>query len=150
MRYVKRESVGEEDIKIHLICQNIFLSLSFSFYLKGHLSSLEEADIVITDKDNLDLDKPICLVGKDLIIPCSVYDIFSQLNDFYSKIRGFKNTRTIDIDLKEIKNEDKSKEAQAIEKINEILKNQNIDDSLRDVLDSLSLNLKDVLNKKYL
>lgn len=78
-----------DDVRIHLICNNMFLSLAFSFYLKGHLSSIDEADFIITDIKALRekyTHLPVCVVGMDLIIPCSVYEMFSQLHEFYSRV----------------------------------------------------------------
>lgn len=84
-----QQEIAEDDVKIHLACKNIFLSLSLGFYLKGHLSTIDKADFIITDSV-LAKDKfshiPICVIGNDLRIPCSVYEMFSQLHEFYSHV----------------------------------------------------------------
>lgn len=85
------QEVAEDDVKIHLACKNIFLSLSLGFYLKGHLSTIDKADFIITDsvvaKDKFS-QIPICVIGSDLRIPCSVYEMFSQLHEFYSHVNA--------------------------------------------------------------
>lgn len=81
----------EGDVRIHLSCKNVFLSLSLGFYLKGHLSAIDKADFIITDIANLKREYahlPICVINKDLHIPCSVYEMFSQLHDFYSHVNA--------------------------------------------------------------
>ncbi len=91
MQGLRQQSIGEDDVKIHLACKNVFLSLSFSFYLKGHLSAIDEADFVITDSVMLKekyAHLPICVIGHDLRIPCSVYEMFSQLHEFYSRVNA--------------------------------------------------------------
>ncbi|GAB0173185.1 hypothetical protein [Helicobacter trogontum] len=84
-------SIAEDDVKIHLACKNIFLSLSLGFYLKGHLSAIDKADFIITDSV-LTKEKfthiPICVIGSDLRIPCSVYEMFFQLHEFYSHVNA--------------------------------------------------------------
>lgn len=86
-----QQEVAEDDVKIHLACKNIFLSLSLGFYLKGHLSAIDKADFIITDsvfaKDKFS-HIPICVIGSDLKIPCSVYEMFSQLHEFYSHVNA--------------------------------------------------------------
>lgn len=86
-----QQEIAEDDVKIHLACKNIFLSLSLGFYLKGHLSAIDKADFIITDSV-LAKDKfshiPICVIGSDLRIPCSVYEMFSQLHEFYSHVNA--------------------------------------------------------------
>lgn len=86
-----QQEIAEDDVKIHLACKNIFLSLSLGFYLKGHLSTIDKADFIITDS-NRTKDEfshiPICIIGSDLRIPCSVYEMFSQLHEFYSHVNA--------------------------------------------------------------
>lgn len=86
-----QQDIAEDDVKIHLACRNVFLSLSLGFYLKGHLSTIDKADFIITDslaaKEKF-THIPICVVGSDLRIPCSVYEMFSQLHDFYSHVNA--------------------------------------------------------------
>ncbi|PAF51767.1 hypothetical protein BKH43_00590 [Helicobacter sp. 13S00401-1] len=105
--------LNEDDLKVHLICKDPFLSISFSFYLKSILVKLEDADLIISDipieelesrlsiesnlektlsrQDTLDAARetkqalPICQINKDILIPCSVYGIFLQLHEFYQK-----------------------------------------------------------------
>lgn len=88
------KNLDSDDVRIHLVCRNMFLSLAFGFYLKGHLSGVDEADFIITDIKNLQ-DKyahlPICVVGVDLIIPCSVFEMFSQLHSFYNSVNEGKS-----------------------------------------------------------
>lgn len=81
---------SEEDVSIYLHCENTFLSISLGFYLKGHLSIADESDFIITDIDDLvtEYDKPICLIGKDLYVPCSVHEMFTQLHDFYNQVNA--------------------------------------------------------------
>lgn len=86
-----QQDIAEDDVKIHLACKNVFLSLSLGFYLKGHLSAIDKADFIITDS-TLAKEKfahiPICVIGSDLRIPCSVYEMFSQLHEFYSHVNA--------------------------------------------------------------
>lgn len=86
-----QQDIAEDDVKIHLACKNIFLSMSLGFYLKGHLSTIDKADFIITDslsaKEKF-THVPICVIGSDLIIPCSVYEMFSQLHEFYSHVNA--------------------------------------------------------------
>ncbi|MDY5949992.1 MAG: hypothetical protein SPJ16_02150 [Helicobacter sp.] len=86
-----QQNIAEDDVKIHLACKNVFLSLSLGFYLKGHLSAIDKADFIITDF-TLAKEKfahiPICVIGSDLRIPCSVYEMFSQLHEFYSHVNA--------------------------------------------------------------
>ncbi|PAF45690.1 hypothetical protein [Helicobacter sp. 11S02629-2] len=109
--------LNEEDLKVHLICKDPFLSISFSFYLKSILATLEDADLIISDMQKEELEKelskdiektleqslsrqdtsylqedsdlkkplPVCFIGKDILIPCSVYGIYMQLHEFYIK-----------------------------------------------------------------
>ncbi len=91
MQQLKQQDIAEDDVKIHLACKNVFLSLSLGFYLKGHLSTIDKADFIITDSI-LAKEKfshiPICVIGSDLRIPCSVYEMFSQLHEFYSHVNA--------------------------------------------------------------
>lgn len=86
-----QQEIAEDDVKIHLACKNIFLSLSLGFYLKGHLSTIDKADFIITDSNHTKDEFshiPICVIGSDLRIPCSVYEMFSQLHEFYSHVNA--------------------------------------------------------------
>ncbi|RDU73449.1 hypothetical protein CQA66_01960 [Helicobacter aurati] len=79
------------DVGIYLHCHNIFLSISLGFYLKGHLNTLDKADFIITDVVNLEkkyTHLPVCMIGRDLYTPCSVYEMFAQLHDFYSHVNA--------------------------------------------------------------
>lgn len=86
-----QQEIAEDDVKIHLACKNIFLSLSLGFYLKGHLSTIDKADFIIADSNHTKDEFshiPICVIGSDLRIPCSVYEMFSQLHEFYSHVNA--------------------------------------------------------------
>ncbi|RDU64061.1 hypothetical protein CQA53_07930 [Helicobacter didelphidarum] len=103
MQNLQSQSLAEDDVKIHLACKNVFLSLSLGFYLKGHLSAIDEADFIITDITNLKEKYaylPICMIGTDLRIPCNVYEMFSQLHDFYSHV----NAKQAEVFQKDMRN----------------------------------------------
>ena len=113
------KELEDNDVRIHLVCNNIFLSLSLGFYLKGHLSAIDEADFIITDVPNLKEKYPhlpICVVGSDLEIPCSVYEMFSQLHDFYSRV----NAKQAEIFHRDLQNysADSKKHAQDLQEKN--------------------------------
>lgn len=156
----------DDDVRIHLICNNMFLSLAFSFYLKGHLSSIDEADFIITDIKAL-VEKythlPVCVIGIDIIIPCSVYEMFSQLHEFYSHVNA-KQAESFQKDIEHLQkfekkhkdsNKNKPKNSDIIEnikkqKMQDLMKN--IDPSLKGqvelLFNELSQKIYDRLNDK--
>lgn len=111
----KQASKDENEVGIHLSCNNVFLSLSLGFYLKGHLSTLDKADFIITDRPELEssyTQLPICLIGRDLNLPCSVYEMFNGLHDFYSRVNA-KQALVFQQDLRHLNQNEKKQRAQA-------------------------------------
>ena len=105
MQNLKTQGLTKDNVKIHLACNNVFLSLSLGFYLKEHLSAINEADFIITDTLHVKQEYPhlpVCMIGDDLHIPCSVYEMFSQLHDFYSHV-NVKQASVFQKDMKHLK-----------------------------------------------
>lgn len=177
MQDLRTQDLADHDVKIHLSCKNTFLSLSLGFYLKGHLSTINEADFIITDSQQMKekyTHLPICVIGSDLCIPCSVYEMFSQLHEFYSKVnakqaiifqqdmQNIQQSKIRIANLQRIKNTNLSydskkytKQTQMIEqikqqKMQEVM--QNVDPALGKQIESLfnelSQKIYDSINKK--
>lgn len=159
----------ELNVKIHLSFENVFLSLSFGFYLKDYLGNIEEADFIITDNKSLKQkykNLPICLVGYDIELPCTVYEMFSQLHDFYNNIdsnnRFIFHSNIKNIAQNEMKSitdrrsiKAKNDRERAIEelkkqKLMEVMKNidPNLGDRIESLFDDLSRRIIDSLDKK--
>ncbi len=148
MRNLRQQNITEDDVKIHLACKNVFLSLSLGFYLKGHLSTIDEADFIITDSLLLKekyTHLPICVVGDDLRIPCSVYEMFSQLHEFYSRVNA-KQASIFQRDIQAFKtneshrNKDnkKTKYTQDISESDlDIHTNRNVDSNKNSIIESI-------------
>ncbi|MWV62341.1 hypothetical protein DCO58_04740 [Helicobacter saguini] len=143
----KLARMESDDVRIHLICNNMFLSLAFSFYLKGHLSSIDEADFIITDIAVLRekyTHLPICIIGQDLIIPCSVYEMFSQLHEFYSRVNA-KQAEIFQKDIEHLQKFEKKHKDSKKEKNNsgnkdivENIKQKKMQDLMKNIDPSLS------------
>lgn len=128
--------MSKDDIKIHLMCSNIFLLLTLSFYLRGHLGNIKEADFILSDDPNYTHHKPICVIGIDLIMPCSVYEIFLQLHDFYATHRiSYKEqilkTEKVQLDTYNLIND---------------FKNQNMEEIIKHANPAMKAKIEELLN----
>lgn len=144
-----------DDVRIHLICNNMFLSLAFSFYLKGHLSSIDEADFIITDIPALKqkyTHLPICVVGEDLITPCSVFEMFSQLHDFYSQVNAAQ-AEIFHKDMESLHKYEKKSNAKNTQdkkdstEVIEVIKQQKMQEIMKNIDPSLSSQVELLFNE---
>jgi hypothetical protein len=84
-------------MKIALICNSILLKKSLEIFLKEYLCSYKVCDFVISDKQ-IDIQKPLFIIGTDLKLPFSKSSLILKLDKFYKKQKRDQNPN----DLKEL------------------------------------------------
>jgi hypothetical protein len=80
-------------VKISVLCDSLLLKKSLEIFLKEHITTYKNAELIISDK-KLDVKKPLLVVGtseeSDIVIPFSKSSLLIRLENIYDKKVGRK------------------------------------------------------------
>ncbi|WP_100965907.1 dihydroneopterin aldolase [Helicobacter pylori] len=76
-------------MKIFLSCKSLLNQRSLEFYLSDCLSSVEVCDLVLSDDEKLETNKPLCFIEECLRKPFTKQSVKEDINNFY---RAFLKT----------------------------------------------------------
>lgn len=80
-------------MKISVLCDSLLLKKSLEIFLKEHITTYKNAELIISDK-KLDVKKPLLVVGtseeSDIVIPFSKSSLLIRLENIYDKKVGRK------------------------------------------------------------
>ncbi|WP_101020318.1 dihydroneopterin aldolase [Helicobacter pylori] len=74
-------------MKIFLSCKSLLIQRSLEFYLSDCLSAMEVCDLVLSDDEKLETNKPLCLIEERLRKPFTKQSVKEDINNFYRALK---------------------------------------------------------------
>ncbi|ADU79759.1 hypothetical protein [Helicobacter pylori] len=74
-------------MKIFLSCKSLLIQRSLEFYLSGYLSPMEVCDLVLSDDEKLETNKPLCFIEERLRKPFTKQSVKEDINNFYRALK---------------------------------------------------------------
>ncbi|MCH4605440.1 hypothetical protein [Helicobacter pylori] len=77
-------------MKIFLSCKSLLNQRSLEFYLSDCLSAMEVCDLVLSDDEKLETNKPLCFIEERLRKPFTKQSVKEDINNFYRTLKTSK------------------------------------------------------------
>ncbi|MGN8439818.1 hypothetical protein ACR9LL_00025 [Helicobacter pylori] len=74
-------------MKIFLSCKSLLIQRSLEFYLSDCLSAMEVCDLVLSDNEKLETNKPLCFIEERLRKPFTKQSVKEDVNNFYRALK---------------------------------------------------------------
>ncbi|GAA7686682.1 hypothetical protein MMM7_09070 [Helicobacter pylori] len=74
-------------MKIFLSCKSLLNQRSLEFYLSDCLSAMEVCDLVLSDDEKLETNKPLCFIEERLRKPFTKQSVKEDINNFYRTLK---------------------------------------------------------------
>ncbi|KMT69349.1 hypothetical protein [Helicobacter pylori] len=74
-------------MKIFLSCKSLLIQRSLEFYLSDCLSAMEVCDLVLSDDEKLETNKPLCFIEERLRKPFTKQSVKEDINNFYRALK---------------------------------------------------------------
>ncbi|GAA8287283.1 dihydroneopterin aldolase [Helicobacter pylori] len=74
-------------MKIFLSCKSLLIQRSLEFYLSDCLSAMEVCDLVLSDDEKLETNKPLCFIEERLRKPFTKQSVKEDINNFYHALK---------------------------------------------------------------
>lgn len=74
-------------MKIFLSCKSLLIQRSLEFYLSDCLSSVEVCDLVLSDDETLEINKPLCFIEERLRKPFTKQSVKEDVKNFYRTLK---------------------------------------------------------------
>ncbi|WP_101007041.1 dihydroneopterin aldolase [Helicobacter pylori] len=74
-------------MKIFLSCKSLLNQRSLEFYLSDCLSAMEVCDLVLSDDEKLETNKPLCFIEERLRKPFTKQSVKEDINNFYHALK---------------------------------------------------------------
>ncbi|EKE80389.1 hypothetical protein [Helicobacter pylori] len=74
-------------MKIFLSCKSLLNQKSLEFYLSDCLSPVEVCDLVLSDDEKLETNKPICFIEEHLRKPFTKQSVKEDIKNFYCALK---------------------------------------------------------------
>ncbi|AYQ45170.1 dihydroneopterin aldolase [Helicobacter pylori] len=74
-------------MKIFLSCKSLLIQRSLEFYLSDCLSAMEVCDLVLSDDEKLETNKPLCFIEERLRKPFTKQSVKEDINNFYCTLK---------------------------------------------------------------
>lgn len=74
-------------MKIFLSCKSLLNQRSLEFYLSDCLSAMEVCDLVLSDDETLEINKPLCFIEECLRKPFTKQSVKEDVNNFYHALK---------------------------------------------------------------
>ncbi|MGN8362057.1 hypothetical protein ACR9J3_06205 [Helicobacter pylori] len=74
-------------MKIFLSCKSLLNQKSLEFYLSDYLSSVEVCDLVLSDDEKLETNKPLCFIEECLRKPFTKQSVKEDVKNFYRALK---------------------------------------------------------------
>ncbi|WP_120998976.1 dihydroneopterin aldolase [Helicobacter pylori] len=74
-------------MKIFLSCKSLLNQRSLEFYLSDCLSAMEVCDLVLSDDEKLETNKPLCFIEERLRKPFTKQSVKEDINNFYRALK---------------------------------------------------------------
>ncbi|MFP6119142.1 hypothetical protein ACLGAX_00395 [Helicobacter pylori] len=74
-------------MKIFLSCKSLLIQRSLEFYLSDCLSSVEVCDLVLSDDETLEINKPLCFIEEHLRKPFTKQSVKEDVKNFYRALK---------------------------------------------------------------
>ncbi|MFP6257975.1 hypothetical protein ACLGDM_00185 [Helicobacter pylori] len=74
-------------MKIFLSCKSLLIQRSLEFYLSDYLSSVEVCDLVLSDDETLEINKPLCFIEERLRKPFTKQSVKEDAKNFYRALK---------------------------------------------------------------
>ncbi|RVZ41788.1 dihydroneopterin aldolase [Helicobacter pylori] len=74
-------------MKIFLSCKSLLNQKSLEFYLSDCLSSVEVCDLVLSDDETLEINKPLCFIEERLRKPFTKQSVKEDVKNFYHALK---------------------------------------------------------------
>ncbi|OKA00886.1 hypothetical protein [Helicobacter pylori] len=74
-------------MKIFLSCKSLLNQRSLEFYLSDCLSAMEVCDLVLSDDEKLETNKPLCFIEERLRKPFTKQSVKEDINNFYCALK---------------------------------------------------------------
>ncbi len=75
-------------MKIFLSCKSLLIQRSLEFYLSDCLSSVEVCDLVLSDDEKLETNKPLCFIEERLRKPFTKQSVKEDIKNFYRALKA--------------------------------------------------------------
>ncbi|GAA7334083.1 hypothetical protein NP0158_10690 [Helicobacter pylori] len=75
-------------MKIFLSCKSLLIQRSLEFYLSDCLSAMEVCDLVLSDDEKLETNKPLCFIEEHLRKPFTKQSVKEDINNFYRALKA--------------------------------------------------------------
>jgi len=115
-------------LKVSINCHSLLLQKSLENFLRGYIVSKNRADFIISDRE-IDVDKPLFVVGRDVEKPFSRSRLFIELERFEKKIKTLSAVKNISKNLEDLSSLEKEIELLTkdfVQKIVQIVKKYNV------------------------
>lgn len=94
-------------MKIAISCVSPLVQRSLSFFLKEYCVDEEESDFIISDDENKQSKKPLCLIIDEahshIRKPFSAESLYEDIRAFYEKLQYSHNHKTDSIKIRDMK-----------------------------------------------
>ncbi|MFP6169236.1 hypothetical protein ACLGB0_02685 [Helicobacter pylori] len=74
-------------MKIFLSCKSLLIQRSLEFYLSDYLSPMEVCDLVLSDDETLEINKPLCFIEECLRKPFTKQSVKEDIKNFYRALK---------------------------------------------------------------
>lgn len=74
-------------LKIFLSCKSLLIQRSLEFYLSDCLSPMEVCDLVLSDDEKLETNKPLCFIEERLRKPFTKQSVKEDIKNFYHALK---------------------------------------------------------------
>ncbi|WP_100953709.1 dihydroneopterin aldolase [Helicobacter pylori] len=74
-------------MKVFLSCKSLLIQRSLEFYLSDCLSAMEVCDLVLSDDERLETNKPLCFIEEHLRKPFTKQSVKEDINNFYRALK---------------------------------------------------------------
>lgn len=74
-------------MKIFLSCKSLLIQRSLEFYLSDYLSPMEVCDLVLSDDETLEINKPLCFIEECLRKPFTKQSVKEDVKNFYRALK---------------------------------------------------------------
>ncbi|MCQ2766713.1 dihydroneopterin aldolase [Helicobacter pylori] len=75
-------------MKIFLSCKSLLIQRSLEFYLSDCLSPMEVCDLVLSDDETLETNKPLCFIEECLRKPFTKQSVKEDIKNFYRALKA--------------------------------------------------------------
>ncbi|MDU9761938.1 hypothetical protein RGC51_05080 [Helicobacter pylori] len=75
-------------MKIFLSCKSLLIQRSLEFYLSDYLSPMEVCDLVLSDDETLEINKPLCFIEERLRKPFTKQSVKEDVKNFYQALKA--------------------------------------------------------------